>query len=1004
MGFKEALAGHNVIFVAGAGVSIGATHSDTNASWRGLVEGGIETYARLSSDPGAPNWRNLCLGMLEQNDTSMLLAAASQVQIKLRSIGDQAYANWLRDALGQLRAVETSTIDALRSSASPILTTNYDTLLEGAAGSSCSWLDPVEMQQVIAGESSSIGHIHGVWTQPESVVLSESDYARHGQAPAIQDLQRAALGIKTLVYVGYGSGFDDPNFANWIRWHRDTYPGSRREHYRLCLESELDTLNRVHANDSITPISFGRQHADLSRFIRLSLAPRGEVALTPAGKVRDAISEVKSDFEETMRTHSVVTFTSQDGDEPNTPIIPPPLLPVPYARYVRQRSSDRNSIPTDRLDPVDVSNETGTTVVACEEGGGLTTALRWLALSAADQRPGVAPVYLSFGQCVGKSDPVMRAVRRSLGASGFVMDRTSGSGMPDVALAIDEVHSYGRVSEFALREIASLGFSHIFLGCRVGDEEEVLATLRSAGAQPTVRYVGRLERQDVQSLVELVAPRQVASLMSQITEAFSRTHLPRTPMTVFTIVYILLHSDTPISSTASQSGILEQYVAVLLGRGNPLEDARISIEARGRESVLAGLAERFVVENTHVLAESTVVEHFSDHFKKVGWRESETKLLESFIRRGVLRRTSGGIEYQHSSFVFLFAAKRAMTHDGFLEMLLRRPLYYSRILQVYAGLAREDSRPLASLLEAHSSRLSEMGLEPGKAYLPVAQAPLPDDFDDDLGDDAEPDGEASGDGEVESGYSPLDYPEPAVPLFSSDVDLPAFAEMARILELFSSVIRDADQVEDLKLKRASLGVLLEGWGRFISTFSQSASFRDLVVTLAEEIGSQRVWNSRKTERLIDLLERILPAAAAMGGVNFTLKSRTLLIPLEDEMRDRVDPPAELLVGAALLLVSIGERGWPRELAKIYARSPRLSIWLDYFVYDLEQAYSSDRLTEVDRAAALELIVEIRLSPYRSESKGALDRYGDRLRDGLRARRLRIVSRAALTSEAAESAD
>lgn len=887
-------------------------------------------------------------------------------------------------------------IDAILETKFPVLTTNYDSLIEGSDGSRSTWLDPPGMQAILAGESSAVGHIHGVWTEPETIVLSSEDYARHIDSRAIQDLQRAALSIKTLVYVGFGSGFQDPNFSQWLEWHGSVYSESRREHYRLCLASEIDELNRFHANDTIAPVAIGDTYESLAGFIRANNPARSALEVTSVGKVRDSIAEAKLQFSEAMHLSSMVVFPSVNGKESDVPIVPPPLLPVPYADYMKRRTSEGRTLPAvKRVDPLDVCLNPGITLVAAEEGGGLSTTLRWLALNAAERMPGTTPLYLPFGQCAGQATPVTRAARRALRSQSLLSDGED-SPLPPLALAIDNVHAYNSTAKSALQEVAKMDMRPIFLGCRTGAEDDILAVLQAAGAQPVVRYVGRFESRDVQRFIQMVAPERESTLLDQVIDAFSRTNLPRTPITVATIIYILLHSDTSIATSASQAGILEQYVEVLLGRGNPLEDARFTIEARGRFSVLANLSELFVSRNLGTLSEQDVIADFASYFERVGWKESPTKLLGNFIKRGVLRRSPDGIEFQHSSFLFLFAAKRATSHDSsFLEHLLKRPLYYSRILAVHAGLSRSDDRTLQALLEGFRERLAEIGTDPGKPFHPIVQIEPPRTEESATSDPTDLPGRSKPslheEGDVHE-FTALDYPEPVIPLFSDDVDLPVVAEMASILDLFSTVLRDTDQVEDLALKREALEVVLSGWGSFVSAFSHAVPFRDLVDLLAEELGDDEIETTPNRDEIAEILERIIPVAAAMAGVDATLKSRTLLLSLVHLVARLTPSQAELVVGAALLLVAIRERGWPGELLKLHALVPRMAVWTDFFLVDLERAFLFGQLDVADRDDALDLIVAIRSTHFKFSSSRHENLYMDDVRQALRNKRLQLQTR------------
>ena len=49
----------------------------------------------------------------------------------------------------------------------PIVTTNYDDLLEQSLGlASVDWCDPPAMQQALVGTDRAVVHLHGYWRRP----------------------------------------------------------------------------------------------------------------------------------------------------------------------------------------------------------------------------------------------------------------------------------------------------------------------------------------------------------------------------------------------------------------------------------------------------------------------------------------------------------------------------------------------------------------------------------------------------------------------------------------------------------------------------------------------------------------------------------------------------------------------------------------------------------------------------------------------------------------------
>lgn len=63
-----------------------------------------------------------------------------------------------------------------------------------------------------------------------------------------QTVQRALRMTKSLLFVGFGGGLDDPNFGALLRWTCAVFRESEYRHYRLVLDSEeIEAQKRAHA-------------------------------------------------------------------------------------------------------------------------------------------------------------------------------------------------------------------------------------------------------------------------------------------------------------------------------------------------------------------------------------------------------------------------------------------------------------------------------------------------------------------------------------------------------------------------------------------------------------------------------------------------------------------------------------------------------------------------------------------------------------------------------------
>lgn len=275
---KEQIENDRVVVFAGAGVSLTATGGEAVAGWQGLLEDGIEHCAQMGfvKDPGMVKPAR---ALVESGETTAMIAGASMIKSWLGGSKSGQYATWLNDAVGRLVVKEGTVIEALRDLGLPIVTTNYDGLIEEVTKwRSIGWQDGAAWQPVITGDPGQerrlVIHLHGDYLRPETVVLDAGDYESIVQNQAAQAMMRAAAVAKAILFVGFGAGIADPNFAALRRWLRLFLPDARFSHFRLVKEDEVAKARDEHAQEgeNVLVLSYGAAHADLARFLE-SLRP-----------------------------------------------------------------------------------------------------------------------------------------------------------------------------------------------------------------------------------------------------------------------------------------------------------------------------------------------------------------------------------------------------------------------------------------------------------------------------------------------------------------------------------------------------------------------------------------------------------------------------------------------------------------------------------------------------------------------------------------------------------
>jgi GTP-binding protein EngB required for normal cell division len=286
---KTQIASRRAVLLIGSGVSIASTQDAPAASWTGLLNLGVQRCVDL--DPTLfGDWQQRTTADVASPRIDDVLAGASKVRRTLERQGE--WSRWLADTIGQLRVARPELIGALGALEAPILTTNYDDLLERTLNrQSITWRDAVDQISFTRQESrDTVLHVHGFWRQPESVILDVADYQRvvgdHLTQTSLQTLGEAW----SLVFVGCGDGLTDPNFEQFLDWIATVLKGARHRHFRLERAEDVPRRQQWH-NDRghrVRVLPYGNAYADLPAFLRSLGGPGAPEAHVDASLSPDA--------------------------------------------------------------------------------------------------------------------------------------------------------------------------------------------------------------------------------------------------------------------------------------------------------------------------------------------------------------------------------------------------------------------------------------------------------------------------------------------------------------------------------------------------------------------------------------------------------------------------------------------------------------------------------------------------------------------------------------------
>lgn len=250
-----------VVAVVGAGISIATTQNQKVddqpvAGWLGLVRHGLDRCRSLGGSLVNEGWcqaiENL-IGLGEKGHLPSLLAAAELIQQQLQHGGlsereeSGEFRLWLRETVGQLRARDVSILEALQGMDLPIVTTNYDNLIEEVTGRApLTWeSNETAIKSWAIGEDNGVVHLHGHFDVPESVTLGIRDYQSILKNEFAQFIMRVLFSTRTLLFIGFGATWQDPNFSALLDWAKLYMQNATHRHYRLLTSKEADKENTL---------------------------------------------------------------------------------------------------------------------------------------------------------------------------------------------------------------------------------------------------------------------------------------------------------------------------------------------------------------------------------------------------------------------------------------------------------------------------------------------------------------------------------------------------------------------------------------------------------------------------------------------------------------------------------------------------------------------------------------------------------------------------------------
>jgi hypothetical protein len=269
---RQALNNKKLIIIIGAGVSLNAIQPPPpRITWIGLIQDGLNYLEaeRLvaGGDEDLTHYRKL-LTRDNLGDRTVLRACG---YLKDELDVHKRFPSWLDSVFGSLHheVNHTGVYKALRDfhrRGARLMTTNYDELLEHYCGlHRVQRLIPEEVRKYERCTSNGVFHIHGSYQDPQEVVLDPIGYYKVTTSDDVQNLLKTYLAHNTILFVGCGSGLEDPNFGALLDWagkREETIPN---HHYLLARNQD-----NLRYNPLIT-LRYGSDYEDLAPYLNTLL-------------------------------------------------------------------------------------------------------------------------------------------------------------------------------------------------------------------------------------------------------------------------------------------------------------------------------------------------------------------------------------------------------------------------------------------------------------------------------------------------------------------------------------------------------------------------------------------------------------------------------------------------------------------------------------------------------------------------------------------------------------
>lgn len=892
---KTAIEQHTALLVIGTGFSAASVTDSRNCSWPELLRSGIEYIS--SNIPATSNritdsiLNDIEIGV-EEDDAEFLLTAAQKITNSMGGTSSQHFSSFLKSTLGILKpdSSKTSLALALQSLNLPMITTNYDTVFEDITGrKSVCWSDVRRSRSaLVSTDNDSILHLHGIWNEPESIIITSTDYEKVVNDKNLEALRSSVGLLRTMIFVGFGSGLHDPHLTSLWRWLSDLSTGAT--HYALCRSGDLAYANSQDGGTPIISVPYGETYTDLTPFVKSLASKKISIVLE---KIEDPhtfnrVTQVcRTVLIDRLKDSSAISRKTREEEiQLDDLVVEPILLPVPPEQFSEEKDNEDSDIEV--LKPIDEIRQNKILTIVGEEQSGITTTLIWMILKRSEF-DGHMPVLIDYSKLSGGNKSVAKSIRKTLRGASAPLSDAQPIPFHRLCVAIDNVNAAinDKLAKI-ISELSDLEIPFLLLGCRPGVELRIQRDHSSYKSNPKPIYLGQFGITQAKELAQKIDPQQAQPIAARVLSITRKERLSRTPLAIILLISGVANDDGWIN-TVSNTSFIDAFVDSLLGRGNLRDDMHSQIDSAGYSRVLESIAMKIIEDDSASIDLTSLIVYISELVKSLDWSDSPDIVIRDLITKGLLVNRGTVVRFRQNVYMHIFAARAAVKDREILTKLIARPLYYGAIIRHYAALKRDDEKlvqwafdqikpadknespmsGLFGLIDPEETNRREKSIEILAERLSLTIDA--ESGEDCIEDPSEADEKAvieDIDLQVPIENTFKNFPASNEPLYDPQIfqndspfpssnleDAPLDMKLAGTITLVSNILRDSELVENPSLKEDLLKSTLSVWGHYIDIINGSPQLRSMIEGIVRVIGDRLEINPERrdivTNNLVD---------------------------------------------------------------------------------------------------------------------------------------------------------